>query len=608
MSGPIQTQPVLRYFTNTGAVLASGKVYTYAAGTVTPKTVYKDRAMTVAHTNPIILDTNGCVGFGIFGSGVYKIDVQDSGGTSITGYPIDNVSWSDTIVAENMAALRAFSVAAADSVVLKCHTTIGDGGGGDFIWDAASSAADNDGTVINPTGNAGAGRWLRLFPAGEMNAEWFGQYDADAGAAINKAAAALSLLGGGTINLPGKDVTYTTPINLAGGRNSITLDGKGKATILRANLSTIGIDCNGSSDLVLKDFQLVGMGGCKVGILLAKASASEEGIRHKLFNVITDGAFTKAAVYNYASEENRFYSCYLVNRDTGASSAYWSTNDNAGTDESIANVYGSMANNTRSNSENYFHGCNFVVFGTGANTIRLRGVTDSSWDANYLQNSNIGNAHIYVDANTSGTSRVSFTNFRGEPGVTKYPSYGIHFVGTISCGDWIVERGFIDVQTKMIFVAGNMNFFSSRIEQFSDSGNGRVMDFYQLDSCTLRYGQTVTVRDIMQDNWLFVDPSKLTAGTDNNDNVVYDILTGTPRFPKVNVDAKTGNAIYNLYANGVLKWQIVNTPSAHELYIYNASAQAKFVLEQGGGLTVASLAGVGSRTVVADANGKITAP
>jgi len=36
-----------------------------------------------------------------------------------------------------------------------------DGGGGAFIWTAASTATDDGGVTINPTGNAGAGRWLR---------------------------------------------------------------------------------------------------------------------------------------------------------------------------------------------------------------------------------------------------------------------------------------------------------------------------------------------------------------------------------------------------------------------------------------------------------------
>lgn len=43
-----------------GATVAAGySLYTYDSGTVTPKTVYKNQAGTVAHTNPIVLDADG---------------------------------------------------------------------------------------------------------------------------------------------------------------------------------------------------------------------------------------------------------------------------------------------------------------------------------------------------------------------------------------------------------------------------------------------------------------------------------------------------------------------------------------------------------------------
>jgi hypothetical protein len=49
----------------------------------------------------------------------------------------------------------------------------GDGGHGPWRWDAASTADDNLGTVLLPTGHTGAGRWVRLY-AGPINARWFG--------------------------------------------------------------------------------------------------------------------------------------------------------------------------------------------------------------------------------------------------------------------------------------------------------------------------------------------------------------------------------------------------------------------------------------------------
>lgn len=48
----------------------------------------------------------------------------------------------------------------------------GDGGGGDFYWDAASTETDNGGTVIKVTAVT-TGRWKRLY-SGAVNAQWFG--------------------------------------------------------------------------------------------------------------------------------------------------------------------------------------------------------------------------------------------------------------------------------------------------------------------------------------------------------------------------------------------------------------------------------------------------
>ena len=50
-----------QFFTNSGVILSGGKLYSYAAGTTTPKVTYTSSSGNTAHTNPIILDSAGRV-------------------------------------------------------------------------------------------------------------------------------------------------------------------------------------------------------------------------------------------------------------------------------------------------------------------------------------------------------------------------------------------------------------------------------------------------------------------------------------------------------------------------------------------------------------------
>jgi hypothetical protein len=81
-----------QFFTNTGAVLTGGKLYTYLAGTTTPAVTYTTSAGTTARTNPVVLDSAGRVpGSGeIWLSAVsYKFILRDSNDVLIATY--DNV-------------------------------------------------------------------------------------------------------------------------------------------------------------------------------------------------------------------------------------------------------------------------------------------------------------------------------------------------------------------------------------------------------------------------------------------------------------------------------------------------------------------------------------
>jgi len=81
-----------QFFTDDGVPLAGGLIYSYAAGTTTPKVTYTSSLGTVAHPNPIILNSAVRVPGGEIWLtlGSYKFVLANSSNVTIATY--DNVS------------------------------------------------------------------------------------------------------------------------------------------------------------------------------------------------------------------------------------------------------------------------------------------------------------------------------------------------------------------------------------------------------------------------------------------------------------------------------------------------------------------------------------
>ena len=80
-----------QFFTDDGAVLSGGKIFSYAAGTTTPETTYTSSAGTVANANPIILDSDGRLPNDMWLSEdtTYRFVLQDSDDVQLGSY--DNI-------------------------------------------------------------------------------------------------------------------------------------------------------------------------------------------------------------------------------------------------------------------------------------------------------------------------------------------------------------------------------------------------------------------------------------------------------------------------------------------------------------------------------------
>jgi hypothetical protein len=128
-------------YSNDGAPLAGGFVYTYEANTTTPAATWQDSGETILNSNPVLLDANGsCL---LYGSGNYSLVTTDSNGNQIPAYSglVEDIlstipaTANDVLVGVlNIATLRA-----ATSTTLpqtQCYVlgyyAEGDGGEGPF--------------------------------------------------------------------------------------------------------------------------------------------------------------------------------------------------------------------------------------------------------------------------------------------------------------------------------------------------------------------------------------------------------------------------------------------------------------------------------------------
>lgn len=92
--------PRQRFSTNAGVLAAGCKLYTFAAGTSTPKAAFADAAGLVPLENPITLDAKGEAL--IYFDGAYRLDLKTAAGVQVTGYPVDDFTTPDLAAGPNL--------------------------------------------------------------------------------------------------------------------------------------------------------------------------------------------------------------------------------------------------------------------------------------------------------------------------------------------------------------------------------------------------------------------------------------------------------------------------------------------------------------------------
>lgn len=182
-----------QFLDDNGNPLSGGKIYTYAAGTSTPQTTYTSRTGLTANTNPIILDAAGRTPEQIWSTEglLYKYVVKDSNDVLIRSW--DNIGGS--VVASDLAQDLA--------------NTSNNAKGDALIGFKQSNSGGFATNAVARTVNAKLQEIVSVKDFGAV-----GDGVADDFLAINRAAAYISSIGGGTVFYPAGTYRITRSIRL----------------------------------------------------------------------------------------------------------------------------------------------------------------------------------------------------------------------------------------------------------------------------------------------------------------------------------------------------------------------------------------------------------
>lgn len=158
---------------NSGEPLALGKVYTYDAGSTTPKATYTDSNGVTPLSNPIILDANGRKK--VFASGSYKFVIADA--NDVVLYTFDNLFFGIILDFNNVEAINVSPATLRTSAIIYAQV--------------------QDGTPPYVSSVGGSANAITLAPSPAIPAYATGQYFRFKASNTNTSAATVNISGNG---------------------------------------------------------------------------------------------------------------------------------------------------------------------------------------------------------------------------------------------------------------------------------------------------------------------------------------------------------------------------------------------------------------------------
>ena len=313
-------------------------------------------------------------------------------------------------VVDLLSDLKALTDQVDDDVVLILgHTTVADGGGGLFRWDASDTTTDDNGVYIQPDAG-GTGRWIRLH-TDNITPYMFGAVgdgvtdDTAAIQATIDAVESLLIPYGGTFAIEGTIVVSGTAKNLLI-EGDITRTGTATTPLIRLDCARSSIISRGSSRITTPNNSPDGI------LLVGPVDPSTDSQTNILWNRISlsltgnQNAASNGIVFKtkegYGSSEANYFNwidnCFVEN----VNQAVWIQ----------ANANGQMIRGLQ--TYRITANCVFLDGTTGTGSVSDCTVSDVS----VHQSSSLDNIIKCSDAN-----RNTFVNIGGEPGGGKVSDF-----------------------------------------------------------------------------------------------------------------------------------------------------------------------------------------
>jgi hypothetical protein len=301
-----------QFFDNNGVILSGGKIYTYAAGTTTPRATYTSSSGATPHANPIILDSAGRVPGGeiwLTDGLVYKFVIETSTGSLLGTY--DNINAIDAVSSSALAASGgAALVGSNDGASGTLWTTVAG-----FITYLRSSV----GSSIVGFLQAGTGAVARTSQAkmrDVVNVTDFGATNNRAQIIAALAAADTAGGKGATVVFPQGVWSIDANIDLSA-YPRVKLKGAGSlSTIINATHNGVMFTVDGQSDIELSGMRLgMSVGSSQVGIDLKATASSAFRFKANDMQIAGNGAAGQIGIRAIVTGANIITDCYANDID-----------------------------------------------------------------------------------------------------------------------------------------------------------------------------------------------------------------------------------------------------------------------------------------------------